>query len=92
MVGADEGSSGLACEPVERVVARDSGAGPGRAAQAWGVSVRRALVGVPCLPLFCARALLLLLDLRLPGWCLSGSCAFTLSLSEASLKPSLCQK
>ena len=27
MVGADEGSSGLACEPVERVVARDSGAG-----------------------------------------------------------------
>ena len=71
---------------------RDSGARPGRAAQAWGVSVRRVQVGVRCLPVFCARALLLLLDLRLPGWRLSGSCAFTLSLSEASLKPSLCQK
>ena len=71
---------------------RDSGARPGRAAQAWGVSVRRVLVGVRCLPVFCARALLLLPDLRLPGWRLSGSCAFTLSLSEASLKPSLCQK
>lgn len=50
----------------------------GRAAQAWGVQ---------CPPVFCARGLPLLLGLRLPGWHLSGSRAFTLSRSEAPSKP-----
>ena len=52
------------------------------------------LVSIASITLFSfgAQALLLLLGLRLPGWRLSSSCAFPLSLSEASLKPSLCQK
>lgn len=85
MVGADEGGGGLTCR------ARGACGGLWLRSRA-GPPRPGAPVGDQGLPISGAQALLLLLGLRLPGWRLSGSCAFPLSLSEASLKPSLCQK